>query len=303
MILHVVHVTEYRYDESVSTSHHQLCLSPRPARHQTIEAESITITPPPVVRRERTDYFGNRCTHVEMQAPHRQLQVVSQFDVDVRPSDPPPVHSPPWEMVRDALKRPHTPALLDACGFTFESPHVQLLPQARDYALESFLPGRPLVEALLDLTKRIHAEFTYDSRATTVSTPVAQVMSHRRGVCQDFAHLQLSCLRALGLGARYVSGYLVTTPPPGRPRMVGADASHAWLSVYCGDQGAGRDWLDVDPTNNVIPSEHHITVAWGRDFSDVTPMRGVILGGGSHDMRVSVDVSPAISGEDATSLS
>jgi transglutaminase-like putative cysteine protease len=146
------------------------------------------------------------------------------------------------------------------------------------------------LQALLELTARIHADFKYDSRATTVATPVAEVFSHRRGVCQDFAHLQIACLRALGLAARYVSGYLLTRPPPGRSRLVGADASHAWLSVYC----PGLGWIDVDPTNNVMPDDHHITVAWGRDFADVTPMRGVILGGGAHTVLVSVDVSPAV---------
>ncbi|MEA2700182.1 MAG: hypothetical protein QOI66_4453, partial [Myxococcales bacterium] len=195
MIYRVVHVTEYRYDEPVSTSHHQLCLSPRPAAHQSCGAQEITISPAPVVRRERIDFFGNRCTHVEMQEPHRQLQVVSRFDVDVRPparaasgslssSLSPslsPSPSPSWESVRDALARPGTPELLDACGFTFESPHVQIPARAKEYALQSFSPGRPLLEALLELAARIHGEFTYDSRATTVSTPVAQVLSHRRG--------------------------------------------------------------------------------------------------------------------------
>jgi transglutaminase-like putative cysteine protease len=298
VIYRVVHVTEYRYDEPVSTSHHQLCLSPRAAAHQSCGAQEITISPAPVVRRERIDFFGNRCTHVEMQEPHRQLQVVSRFDVDVRPvarsltgalsPSLAPSPSASWESVREALARPTTPELLDACGFTFESPHVQIPARAKEYAQQSFSPGRPLLEALLELTERIHGEFTYDSRATTVSTPVAQVLSHRRGVCQDFAHLQIACLRSLGLAARYVSGYLVTVPPPGKPKLVGADASHAWLSVYC----PGFDWIDVDPTNNLIPDDRHITVAWGRDFGDVTPMRGVILGGGTHDVRVAVDVTP-----------
>lgn len=288
MIYRVVHVTEYKYTDPVSTSHHLLCLSPRPAGHQVCGAQEILISPTPVVRRERTDYFGNRCTHVELQEPHRRLRVESRFDVDVRPGNRIPADSPPWEWVRNDLRQPHTRPLLDACGFTFESPHVQLSHHVTDYALVSFRPGRPILEATLDLTARIHSDFIYDSRATTIATPVAQVMSHKRGVCQDFAHLQLACLRGLGLAARYVSGYLVTTPPPGRPRLVGADASHAWLSVYC----PGVDWLDVDPTNNVVPDDRHVTVAWGRDFSDVTPMRGVILGGGAHDVHVSVDVAP-----------
>jgi len=290
VIYRVVHATEYQYAEPVSTSHHQLCLSPRPSERQTTSAEEIAIVPAPVVRRQRTDYFGNRCTNIEMQEPHRALSVVSRFEVDVHAGGRVPEWSPSpaWEEAREAVKRPRTPELLAACSFSFESPHVQIPRQAEAYARRSFGDGRPLLQALLDLTGRINAEFKYDNRATTVSTPVAQVFQHQRGVCQDFAHLAIACLRALGLAARYVSGYLVTTPPPGRPRLVGADASHAWLSVFC----PGLGWIDVDPTNNVMPDEHHITVAWGRDFGDVTPMRGVILGGGAHSVRVSVDVSP-----------
>ena len=291
MIYRVVHATDYHYAEPVSTSHHQLCLSPRPNDRQTTSNEDISITPAPVGRRQRPDYFGNRCANIELQEPHGALSVVSRFHVDVHGGARVPEWSasPPWEQVRDAIKQPRTPELLGACGFSFESPHVQIPKVAEAYVSQSFTPGRPLLPALLELTARIHGEFKYDSRATTVSTPVAEVFAHRRGVCQDFAHLQIACLRALGLGARYVSGYLVTTPPPGRPRLVGADASPAWLSVYC----PGLGWIDVDPTNNVMPDDHHITVAWGRDFGDVTPMRGVILGGGAHTVTVSVDVSPA----------
>jgi transglutaminase-like putative cysteine protease len=166
---------------------------------------------------------------------------------------------------------------------------VRIPTAAAEYAERSFAPGRPIVDAALDLTRRIYTDFSYDRRATNVSTPVDEVLALRRGVCQDFAHLQIACLRALGLPARYVSGYLVTRPPPGRPRLVGADASHAWVGVYCGDAG----WLPLDPTNNAIPNEQHITLAWGRDFGDVTPMRGVITGGGRHQVKVSVDVTPA----------
>jgi transglutaminase-like putative cysteine protease len=158
----------------------------------------------------------------------------------------------------------------------------------RRYAAASFPAGRPTLEALLDLTQRIYRDFTYDPRATTVSTPLNQVWRTRRGVCQDFAHFQIGCLRALGLPARYVSGYLVTKPPPGKPRLVGADASHAWVALYC----PGVGWIDADPTNNVLPAEHHITVAYGRDFSDVSPVKGVILGGGHHTLSVAVDVTP-----------
>ena len=171
----------------------------------------------------------------------------------------------------------------------FASPHVPSSAAAREYALSSFAPGRPIAEAALDLTRRLHADFVYDSRATTIATPVDEVLHLRRGVCQDFAHVELACLRALGLAARYVSGYLVTKPPPGKEKLVGADASHAWLAIWV----PGRGWLPLDPTNDVVPGEQHVTVAWGRDFSDVTPVRGVIMGGGRHDLWVSVDVSPA----------
>jgi transglutaminase-like putative cysteine protease len=189
VIYRVIHLTEYRYADPVSTSHHQLCLSPRPAGHQVCGAQEIIISPTPVVRRERIDYFGNRCTHVEMQEPHRSLRVESRFEVDVRPRTPVPADSPPWEVVRDQLRQPNSRPLLDACGFTFESPHVQLSHHITDYARVSFQAGRPILQATLDLTARIHAEFKYDGDATTIATPVAQVMSHRRGVCQDFAHL------------------------------------------------------------------------------------------------------------------
>ncbi len=178
--------------------------------------------------------------------------------------------------------------MLEAYQFAFDSPHVPTSPDLADYAAVSFSPGRPWLEALLDLTRRIHTEFKYDQTATNVSTPLERSAAMRRGVCQDFAHLQIGCLRSLGLAARYVSGYLVTAPPPGQPRLVGADASHAWLSAFSPEHG----WIDVDPTNDMIPSPKHITLAWGRDYSDVCPIKGVFIGGGHHGMNVSVDVMP-----------
>jgi transglutaminase-like putative cysteine protease len=181
-----------------------------------------------------------------------------------------------------------SPEGLDAYQFVFESTRVRPGAEFAAYAAESFLPERPLTEALLDLTRRIHQDFRFDSKATTVRTTPEEVLRLGRGVCQDFAHLQISCLRSLGLPARYVSGYLRTYPPPGRERLVGADVSHAWLSVYC--PGAG--WLDVDPTNNLIPSQSHVTLSWGRDYADVSPVRGVILGGRDHTIEVGVDMEP-----------
>jgi transglutaminase-like putative cysteine protease len=182
---------------------------------------------------------------------------------------------------------------LDTFQYTFASPYIRWTEEVAAYARESFAPGRPLVEAVLDLTGRIFRDFRYDTKTTTVSTTLPEIMQARAGVCQDFAHLQIGCLRAMGLPARYVSGYLLTTPAPGKPRLVGADASHAWVSVYVPHAGVGGgEWVDFDPTNNTIPGEKHITLAWGRDFGDVSPLRGVILGGGRHRIHVSVDVSP-----------
>jgi transglutaminase-like putative cysteine protease len=190
--------------------------------------------------------------------------------------------------VRDGLAGGEPQEWLEICQFAVDSPHVKARAELAEFAQGSFTPGRPWLEALLDLTRRIFEEFVYDPAATNVSTPLDTVLAMRRGVCQDFAHLQIGCLRSLGLPARYVSGYLQTTPPPGKPRLVGADASHAWLSAWCGAHG----WVDVDPTNNVQPSLGHVTVAWGRDYSDVCPIKGVFIGGGDHRMEVSVDVEP-----------
>ncbi|HVX93275.1 MAG TPA: transglutaminase family protein [Polyangia bacterium] len=290
MIHHVVHVTEYLYSERVSTSHHDLHLLPRATPTQKCLREELEITPVPATRRDRTDDFCNRCTYVEVHEPHNNLRITSRADVEVVPLPPLPAESAPWVSVRGAARAGADADARAARQFLFSSPHAPTAswPRAREYALPSFAPGRGIVEAARDLMTRIHEDFVYDSRATTIATPVDEVLQLRRGVCQDFAHVQISCLRALGLPARYVSGYLVTRPPPGKPRLVGADASHAWLAVWV----PGRDWLPLDPTNDLVPGEQHITVAWGRDYSDVTPVRGVIMGGGRHDLWVSVDVSP-----------
>jgi transglutaminase-like putative cysteine protease len=289
MIHHVVHVTEYLYSERVSTSHHDLHLLPRPTPAQTCLREELEIAPTPAVRRERVDAFGNRCTYVEIHEPHNNLRVTSRADVEVAPPTPTPATSATWESVRDAVRAGADAQSRAARAYAFASPHVPTSSAAaRAYALPSFPAGRGIVEAARELTTRINHDFAYDSRATTIATPIDEVLTVRRGVCQDFAHVQIACLRALGVPARYVSGYLVTRPPPGKPRLVGADASHAWLAVFAADHG----WIPLDPTNDLVPGEQHITVAWGRDYSDVTPVRGVIMGGGRHDLWVSVDVAP-----------
>jgi len=226
-----------------------------------------------------------------VQEPHRRLEVTASHLIDLTPRPTPePAQTPPWEKVRDVLRSRRNPEYLQAYQFVFDSRYARSSSDLADYARSSFAPDRPLLEAAFDLTARIHRDFQYDPRATTVATPLGEVFARRRGVCQDFAHLQIACLRSLGLAARYVSGYLCTRQPGGQcgPRLVGADASHAWIALFCGE----HRWIGLDATNNVIPQGHHLVLAWGRDFDDVSPIKGVILGGGVHGVKVSVDVSP-----------
>ena len=289
MKLKVIHRTSYAYAEAVSTSHHLAHLAPRGGEGRHMFSHEVLITPQPSVTRERLDFFGNRTLYFSVREPHRSLDVVATSVVDIAPLRPPRLEaSPPWNEIRDRLRTDRRRDLLDAFSFTFDSPYARSSAELRAYAAESFPEGRPLLVGVRDLTHRIYEDFEYDPASTDVTTGVDVVMRQRRGVCQDFAHLQIGCLRSLGLPVRYVSGYLVTHPPPGRPRLVGADASHAWISVFAPDIG----WTDFDPTNDLLPSDEHVTVAHGRDFSDVTPLKGVILGGGRHEVRVSVDVEP-----------
>ncbi len=281
----ITHVTTYAYTEAVSLCQNVAHLSVRPSDRQRADPSTLAISPEPAVREERTDYFGNPAHHFTIQEPHRQLKVTARHRVTVFPPLP-PADFTPWEAVRDRLPLDHSPAWLDAYQFTFDSRFAAADPKYAAFAADSFTPGRPMVQAASELVHRIHTGFQYDPRATTVSTPVGEVFENRRGVCQDFAHLLLACLRSLGLAARYVSGYLSTVPPPGKPRLVGADATHAWVSVFCGDAG----WVDFDPTNDQIPHDRHVLLAWGRDYDDVSPLKGVILGGGKHTVTVSVDV-------------
>jgi transglutaminase-like putative cysteine protease len=289
MIYKISHRTRYKYRYSVSVGNHVACLRPRSLAHHRLEWTELRIQPAPATRTERLDFFGNLLCFFTVQEPHKELVVeaLSEVTVDNEANGWPRV-SPPWEQVARSLMTDHSPAGLEAYQFRFESPRIRARSEFAEYALMSFTPGRPMADALLDLTERIHQDFRFDSKVTNVRTPTEEVFKKRRGVCQDFAHLQISCLRSLNLAARYVSGYLRTYPPPGQARLVGADASHAWVSAYC--PGAG--WLDVDPTNNLIPSDGHVTLAWGRDYSDVSPLRGLILGGGAHTLRVAVDMEP-----------
>ena len=285
----ILHETRYEYERPVSLSRQLLHLTPRETPRQKTLDHSIDIDPLPAERAERRDYFGNLLESFTVSAAHDELVVVADSTVDVtRREEAGTPMSPAWEYVRDRLRQVGPAPLLDPCQFLYASPHIDPLAVLARYARLDFHRGRPLFEAASALMQRIHRDFEFDPEATTVSTPLETLLKERRGVCQDFAHFMIGCLRALGLPARYVSGYLLTFPPPGKPRLIGADASHAWVSVFC--PGAG--WIDFDPTNCVSPDDQHITVAWGRDFSDVTPMRGVILGGGEHSVDVCVTVTP-----------
>ena len=289
MIYRIVHRSTYRYRFPVTLGNHVACLTPRSLpRHQLVWSE-LQIGPTPATRTERVDYFGNHLCVFTIQEPHKELVVEARSEVKMEGNATPwPQQSPPWEEAVRSLSNGHSPSQLEAYQYLFESPRIRVRPEFASYALQSFTPGRPMAEALLDLTARIHNDFRFDRRGTNVRTPIEQVFRKRLGVCQDFAHLQIACLRSLHVGARYVSGYLRTYPPPGQPRLVGSDASHAWVSAYC----PGIGWLDMDPTNNLIPSNNHVTVAWGRDYGDVSPLHGLILGGGAHTLRVAVDMNP-----------
>jgi transglutaminase-like putative cysteine protease len=289
MIYDVSHRTLIDYEDSVSEAHHVLHLMPRNLPRQRRISFVLDIEPDPSQLETSEDYFGNVLHHLNIHKPHLSLCVESRSRVDVTaPADVDIEAGPGWESVAGVLADGEG-GVLEAQQFIYDSPQAAASTVTREYALESFTANRPILSATMDLTRRIYEEFEYRGGVSDVSTPVARVLEMRRGVCQDFAHLQIACLRSLGLAARYVSGYLLTHPPPGHPRLVGADASHAWVSVWTGDGG----WLDFDPTNCLMPADEHITVGWGRDYTDVSPTNGFIVGGGAHEVSVSVDVSPA----------
>jgi len=291
MKYNVIHETVYRYESPVVLSQQLLHLTPRVLDFQALDQHRIEVRPEPAETSARSDYFGNPVTQIVLAAPHASLTVRAESRVAVA-ARAAPASGGSWEAARERLREPSGAALLEPMQFLYESPHVECFRDLAAYAAPSFGAGRDSVDAALDLTRRIHADFTFDPKATSVSTPLREVLARRRGVCQDYAHFMIGCLRTLGLPARYVSGYILTTPPPGKPRLVGADASHAWVSVWCGASSGPSGWVDLDPTNDMLVSDEHITLAWGRDFSDVTPMRGVILGGGEQELAVHVTVVP-----------
>lgn len=286
----IVHRTVYDYTEAVASCHNEARLIPRNFVNQTCSNGLLIIEPQPADFSERLDFFGNQVAYFSIQQPHQQLVVQSESEVQVHPISDQLDYSidMPWEMARNRLLTGADPMTLDARQYALNSPMVAASRDLEHYALLSFTKKRPIVDAVYNLMERIYTDFAYDPSFTSIATPLDTVLKHRRGVCQDFAQLAIGCLRSLGLAARYISGYLETLPPPGKARLVGADASHAWFSVYIPDYG----WLDLDPTNNQKPAERHITIAWGRDFADVTPLKGVLFGSGEHELTVSVDVEP-----------
>ena len=313
----IIHKTEYSYTYPVNLCYNEARLTPRHHVYQQCNDSQFVVQPEPKECRERRDFFGNTVYYFTIQQPHNQLTVTVTSRVEVkrrelqlnfseaRHPDDLRKHAIPmigigrlqndrvtsaaehlsWEAARRQLHTDSNPEILEIRQYVLNSPMIPVLPELHAYAEKSFTTGRPLLESIEDLSTRLYTDFTYDPGFTTVATPLADVIKYRRGVCQDFAHLGIGCLRTLGFAARYVSGYIETNPPPGKEPLAGADASHAWFSVYLPQLG----WVDFDPTNNQMPTDRHITVAWGRDYADVTPLKGVVFGSGTHALSVSVD--------------
>jgi len=284
----VLHITDYIYEFPAALCHNLMFQIPQDQPSQKVEAYSCDITPKPSSEVERVDFFGNKYLYFSVERSHCKLTVTSQsilslstpewFHVD-------PCTTMPWEEVMNLLHSYQTSS--DIRQYYLESEHTRFIDGIREYALASFSPGRPILAAALDLNARIFNDFAFTPGFTDISTPLQQVFEHKKGVCQDFAHFFLACVRTLGLAARYVSGYIETLPPPGKPKLIGSDASHAWIALYV----PGYDWVELDATNNLLVNDNHIRVAVGRDFSDITPLKGIVYSGSKQEMKVSVDVS------------
>ena len=288
LLFEISHTSTYEYLGEVSVSHHLLRLTPRDSTRQRCLEHHLSVQPGPETMRIRSDYFGNLTHFVGVETSHKTFVITAQGRVAVNPVFIPDLlETPSWEWVRASCRDGHPEQTLEALEFTYPSPLVPAPEQFAPYTQPSFVPRRPVLEAVADLTRRIYEDFVFDPAATTVTTPVEEVLHRRRGVCQDLAHLEVACLRSHGLPARYVSGYIETEASPGQPKLRGVDASHAWVSFFC----PGIGWLDVDPTNNCFPSMRHITLAWGRDYADICPIRGVLVGGETQTLRVAVDVT------------
>lgn len=294
MIYRIRHLTHYEYEKPVTLCYNRAYLLPRDTHYQTCLNSSILITPSSIQGQQRLDYFGNKAYYFSLEQPHRELLIDVTSEIRVHDQK----YARECDLNLDfgttcgqaliVLQQSRDLEALEAREFCLDSPMIKVSPALREYARSSFNRDRPLLSAVRELTHRIYSEFTYDPESTSISTPLAEVLNNKRGVCQDFAHLAIGCLRSLGFPARYISGYLETLPPSGQQKLVGSDASHAWFSVY----SPGEGWFEFDPTNDNMPAEHHITTAWGRDYGDVSPLKGVFFDGGkSQKLKVSVDVS------------
>ena len=284
------HRTTYSYEQEVSFARCVLRLTPRSSATQTVLESAITVTPEPSARLERLGPFGAEIVTVTVDTPHKALVIEANSRIDVHVPPPgDPEASPPWEAVRGRALNTADLSPEGPASYLFPTPRTPIVPAITDYARQSFPPDRPIVAALAELNRRIFSEFKYDPGATEVSTPVAQAFEARHGVCQDFAQIMICGLRGLGLPAKYVSGYLRTIPPAGQPRLEGADATHAWVSVWCGDV---LGWVGIDPTNAILAGNDHLVLAIGRDYADVAPIDGVILASGVQTLKVEVDVIP-----------
>ncbi len=293
MLLKVVHETRYDYSPPVRTAQHMAHLKPAHNERQHLLSHELAVSPPAAQRGETADVYGNTRSFFSLQSRHDKLEVTARSLVCTM-TPPAPVCDMTWEEVRERLRYHRAAAYDPAAEFVFASSYVPRHAHFLAYARPSFAPGRPLLAGAWELMERIHADFEYETQATDVGTPALDALAMRKGVCQDFAHIMLACLRSLGLPARYVSGYLLTSPPPGQARLVGSDASHAWVSLYLpGESAAAGRWADLDPTNNRAPGEDYVIVATGRDYADVSPLRGVLHGGADHELRVAVTVTPS----------
>lgn len=287
MIFEISHRTLYRYSQQVMQSQHLLHMSPRSCPNQLNRHHSLMVEPAPAMRYDGEDAFGNPVVILDVEFPHKELVLHARSTIETKA----PVHADfvqtsPWDQYDELLYRPDHPVDIDIAQFRCTSRLTTASIEIADYAAMSFPEGRPVLDAVNDLNHRIFQDFTFDATATDISTPIFEVFKQRRGVCQDFAHLTLACLRALRVPARYVSGYILTHPLPGQSKLQGADATHAWISVWAPQTG----WRDFDPTNGLVAQDEHILIAHGRDYNDVCPISGILLGGGEHTVDVGVDV-------------
>lgn len=286
MNFEVSHRTLYRYTQPVVQSQHVVHMSPRPVPLQVVRHHSLLVEPAPAMRQDGFDAFGNPVVILDIEAPHQEFVIWARTGIETKTPPPNPSVTRAWDKLDDVLQTEGSDLALDVIRFRCSSRQTTPTLEIAAYAAASFPPGRPVLAGAIDLTTRIFRDFKFDPTATDVSTPISEVLRTRRGVCQDFAHLALAGLRALRIPSRYVSGYILTRPPPGQPRLQGADASHAWISIWSPE----TDWVALDPTNGLVIGDEHITIAHGRDYDDISPISGVLLGGGQHTVTVGIDV-------------